>query len=173
MISSKDNESFGNNLTKKIEYENYDVLQEFSEDEDFDTVRRKVTEMINDEESWMNQYEGLNDLRRLNKYSPIVFNTVLPNTVKQIAKLTASIRSNLSKLALMLIREIFVSQNLSTNNLKGLKILVTSVMAQTATMKSFIKEEALQSLNNLSSNCYFFSTNTLQILIEEVTSKTL
>jgi bisphosphoglycerate-dependent phosphoglycerate mutase len=40
-------------------------------------------------------------------------------------------------------------------------------------MKAFIKEESLNALENLCSNCYFYSSATIQILIDEVGSKSL
>jgi hypothetical protein len=161
------------NNSIKVEYQLFDDLILYEEHEDFEMIKLEIIKMINDESNWINQYEALNNLRRLNKFCPLVFNSILQSVILQISKLTSSIRSNLSKLSIMLVREVFMSQNLSSNNLKYIKNLITCTLTQSVSMKAFIREESLAALENLSNNYYFFSSNTLHVLIEEVGHKNL
>lgn len=161
------------NVSVKVEYQSFDDLKNYEDHEDFEEINLQILNMINDELNWLNQYESLNNLRRLNKYCPLIFNSILQSVILQISKLTSSIRSNLSKLSIMLIKEIFISQHLSSNNFKHMKNLINSTLTQSVSMKAFIREESLAALENLSNNYYFFSTNTLHNLIEEVGHKNL
>lgn len=157
----------------KVEYQSYDNLAPFSEDEDYENLHRTLIFNLNDETNWLNQYEALNTLRRINKFSSIIFNSILPNVCVYITKLTSSIRSNLSKLSIMLVKEIFTNQNYSYTNFKLLKNLIYSVTLQSSSNKSFIKDESLASLDALSNNFIFHNTCTLNCLIEDVASKSL
>jgi len=56
---------------------------------------------------WFCQFESINDLRRLNKYHPKLFLEVLQEILLEFVKLVVSLRSNIAKLALILLTEFF------------------------------------------------------------------
>ena len=172
MISNLNEIENDQNLLK-IEYQTFENLLPFSNSEDYDKLYDIIIAYFNDDTNWLNQFEALNFLRRLNKYCPIIFNSILPNIVIFITKFTSSLRSNLSKLSIMLIKEIFYSKDFSSTNFKLLKNLISAVTFQSASMKSFIKEESLVSLDALTNNFIFHNTFTLNYLIEEISSKSL
>jgi hypothetical protein len=159
--------------SKKIEYELFENLVPFKESEDFSSYTNIIISQLNDDSQWLNQYEALNTLRRLNKFADFFFNSLLSHVAPMITKLTGSIRSNLSKLSIMLIKEIFSSKNISSEYFKFIKNFISAVTCQSASMKLFIKEEALASLDALSKNFLFFNTTTIIYLLEDVSSKSL
>jgi hypothetical protein len=159
--------------SKKIEYVLFENLLPFNDLEDLESYGNLIICELKDESQWLNQYEALNTLRRINKFANFFLNSLLPQVALMITKLTCSIRSNLSKLSIMLIKEIFTNQNISSQNFKYIKNFISAVTCQSASMKIFIKEESLACLDALSKNYIFFNISIIIYLIEDVSSKSL
>jgi hypothetical protein len=155
--------------SSKIEYVNFDNLEEFPNNVDFEVIWKECYSHLDDVQTtdWLGQYNSINILRRLNKFEQKVFEALLDKLIFSIAKLASSIRSNISKLALILCGEIFHTHNYNT---KTLKQLVPAVLCQSAHLKQFIKDEAQTALVHLS-KCKSNTFEIIQLLSEGVTNK--
>jgi hypothetical protein len=162
-------DSGGNELVQKIEYIKFDELEEFSGNIDYELIYKECSVALDDPAStdWMAQYQGINTLRRINKYDGKFFEAVFEKVVYCVVKLCASIRSNISKLVLMLFSEIFYTHNFNTKNLK---LIIPAVLVQSAHLKQFIKDESLNSLKHLS-KCKSNTYDIILLLINDITNK--
>jgi hypothetical protein len=172
-MTSQENQNFDNKNPSvvKAEYEKFEDLKEFILDDKFEDLLNNTLKNLFDENNWYNQFEAVNDLRRLNKFHFDIFDCIFEKIVSNLAKLTSSIRSNLSKISLMLIKEFFNIRSYLRESKQSLKLLINCLVTQSSSMKSFIKEEALGGLDNLASNMEFYSPCIVNILIEECSNK--
>jgi hypothetical protein len=155
----------------KVDYESYEDLKNFDKDTDFNSLINKIIQNLKDSPEWVKAFYSINDLRRLLKFNNEIFLQILDSVVNQLNKLSLSIRSNLSKLTLILIKEIFQAKFLST--VYNQKILINSVILGSSSTKAFIKEESLNALDALAENEKFYNLNTISIILDEVSSKNL
>jgi len=161
------------NKTLSVDYQSYEDLVDFSNNLKLDQYLSKLRSILEDEAHWLEQFQGINNLRRLQKFHNEKFYAAFKETYPSIIKLSASIRSNLSKLALILIKEFFIFQNFHIQEVSILKKIINSILIQSAIMKTFIKEEALACLEELVSNDSYCNLFTISFLVEEMTNKNL
>jgi hypothetical protein len=162
-----------NNKISAVEYDTYESLSEFASGFNLDKFAKEIINILEDESEWYEQFKGINDLRRIQKFYTLKFHYLFRETYPFILRLSASIRSNLSKLALILIKEFFKFQKFNLQEISMLKKTISSVLIQSAVMKAFIKEEALAGLEEIASNDSFCNLHIVSILIEEMTNKNL
>jgi hypothetical protein len=172
-----------NNLEKKVDYLEFDDLENFESEKHYLSSLSNIGEYLKDDKSdWFNQFEALNDLRKLNKFFPRSFLEAFLDISKDFSKFLLSIRSNIAKLSLIVLKEFYGSSIYFTKNpeiLKDYKIQNTTnivislfdahlphVLTQSSSMKGFLKEEAIQILDNIanvSNSVYFLKKIILQI----------
>jgi len=161
------------NITKTVEYENLENLAEFPQDFHYEAFFKGIKNIIDDESQWLAQFEGMNDVRRFQKFFGEKSFYLLKECFPNIIKLTASIRSNLSKLALMTTKEFFLFHKYNHCELELIKKIIFAVLVQSASTKVFIKEEALSCLEQVVSNESFCNLEIVSILLEEISNKNL
>jgi len=170
MISNEEN-----NQDKKVDYLDFKDLENFQNEKHYLSSLSNIGKYLKDDKlDWFDQFEALNDLRKLNKFFPRSFLEALSEISTDFSKFLLSIRSNIAKLSLITLKEFFGSEIYFSKNpevLKDYKIQNTSnivqslfdtflpsILTQSASMKGFLKEEAVQILDNIanvSNNSYF------------------
>lgn len=157
-----------NGQEKKVDYIEFEDLENFENEKHYLTSLNNISNYLKNEKSdWVNQFDALNDLRKLNRFFPRSFLEALLDISKDFSKFLLSFRSNIAKLSLITLKEFFGSEIYFSNNpevLKDFKIQNTeniiqslfdtflpSILTQSASMKGFLKEEALQILENIAS----------------------
>lgn len=160
---------------KKVEYISYNDLNFLDENEiDLHNFRKKIVTDLSNKSDWNKQYNAVNEIRRLLKFYKkdlYSLNQIIISVGPILSELSSSIRSNLSKNSLILIKEIFDDKPIEDYH--TLKILIKSALIQCAAVKTFIKEQSYLCLNALSKNTNFINSITIGILIEEVGHKNL
>jgi hypothetical protein len=153
--------------TAKIEYISFNDLEDFG-DIDFELLVKECYNSLEENNAdWIQQYNGLNTLRRLNKFEAKVFDAIFEKLVYNVAKLAISLRTNIAKIVLILFTEIFYTHNY---NIKILRQIIPAILVQSAHLKQFIKEEAGKALSSLS-KCKSNTFEIIQLLSEGVTNK--
>jgi hypothetical protein len=165
------NSNMSDEMVTKIEYTNFDNLEDFQNDYNYEIAVTNCYTALNDVQStdWLSQYNSLMVLRRLNKHESKAFEAIFDKLLFNIVKLAASIRTNIAKQALILCGEVFYTHNYGT---KSLKQLVPAVLAQSAHLKQFIKDEAQNALIMLG-KCKANTFDIIQLLSEGITNKNL
>lgn len=140
------------------------------EDKDLD---RRITYLIKslnypNPDEWIPQFESIMDLRRLLKYKRYIFIKVFNDVYKEYGKQIISLRSGCSKLSLILLSELF-STNSGDIHDEWFETLIPIVLIRANYLQKFIKEEALNVFNNLSSNVFYFKA--LEVLIMQIGQK--
>lgn len=96
---------------------------------------------------WKVQFATLTALRQLCKHQSDLFFQLSPSLLPLIASLSDSIRSNLSKNALLLLTEMFLEPHPAHAELA--EALVPGLLQKTISEKSFIRQQATAALRNL------------------------
>ncbi len=110
MISENNNFKEDNSNTK-VSYTEFSELNNFSSNNELNSTIMNIRNYLKDINSdWLSQFESLNDLRRLNKHQPKLFLEVFYEISLEFPKLIISIRSNIAKLALILLKEFFENE---------------------------------------------------------------
>ena len=161
------------NLTKSVEYESLENLAEFQQDFNYESFFKGIKNILDDESQWLAQFEGMNDVRRFQKFYGEKSYSLLRDCFPSLLKLTSSIRSNLSKLALITTREYFIFHKYNHSELELIKRIIVAVLVQSASTKVFLKEEALGCLEQVVSNESFCNLEIVSILVEEMSNKNL
>lgn len=164
-----------NNLEKKVDYLEFDDLENFENEKHYLTSLSNIGVYLKDDKlEWFYQFDALNDLRKLNKFFPRSFLEAFLDISKDFSKFLLSIRSNIAKLSLIVLKEFYGSSIYFTKDpeiLKDYKLQGTTnivnalfdshlphILTQSSSMKGFLKEEAIQILDNiatLSNSTYF------------------
>lgn len=125
------------------EYIEYDSLTELQ-----DTVDTAIAQAHSD--NWKVNFEGINNLRRINKFRKDEVVVSVAGFIEQISIFVDSPRSSICKLSLILITELFSSFH------EGLipvaSKLTNLLLTKSANEKSFIKVEANKALKKISEN---------------------
>jgi hypothetical protein len=150
-----------NNQSKqlKVDYIKYEDLAPYEEKTNFLELFRTISTnfLETPEFKWEIHFNTINELRRLRKHSKELFYTIVKDykLCKEIfPNYINSIRSNLSKITLMLITELFSEFEYENLN-KWVTHLIPEVLNKSADNKIFLREEAMRSLQNLSENMFY------------------
>ena len=135
-------------------------------------IKSRVTELISvlnvdNIEKWLPQFNSIMDLRRLLKFRRPEFLKAFNEIYKSLCKQINSLRSGCSKIALVLMSELF--SNSKDIQLDWIDNLLPAVIAKAAFIQKFIKEEAINVLNNVSANMFVY--HVLDILVQNVGNK--
>jgi len=96
---------------RQVEYLDYSELVSFSSSNEANKAIKNIkTYLIDINADWFCQFDSINDLRRMNKYHPKLFLELFTEIVSDFVKLVVSLRSNIAKLALILLTEFFGNQ---------------------------------------------------------------
>ena len=97
---------------------------------------------------WKVQFSAITALRQLSKHHSDVFLSLIDTLLPLLITLSDSIRSNLSKNALLLLTEMFLEPRPSHTHIA--EVLVPGLLQKTISEKSFIKQQAAAAMQNLS-----------------------
>lgn len=100
-----------NQTAKQVTYADYSELTNFNSNSEINKAINNVKIYLTDiNADWICQFDSINDLRRMNKYQPKLFLELFAEVVLEFVKLVVSIRSNIAKLALILLKEFFANK---------------------------------------------------------------
>ena len=155
----------------KMENPNISIndLQPFESNINFLFLLRALYNILKNykENEWIKHILFLNYLRRLRKYQKKIYDSFIYdlNVYSYLLKFLNSIRTALSKLTLIFFNEIFskyefeVKKNNNNNDkielINLLNLFVPKIIHKAVYDKTFLKEEALKALNNLSENMFY------------------
>jgi len=110
MISENHNQN-EENSNVKVSYTDFSQLTNFNTNNEINSAINNIRMFLKDINSdWLCQFESINDLRRLNKFQPKLFLEIFHEISLEFVKLIISIRSNIAKLALILLKEFFSNE---------------------------------------------------------------
>jgi hypothetical protein len=144
---------------KLTEYTAYDDLPSYDEDTKFlDVLRYISTNIIETPEyKWEIHFTTINELRRLRKHKLELFYRIVNDFKlykKVFPKFINSIRSNLSKVTLMLMTEVFSVYEFDHQD-KWMRYIIPEVLNKSTENKIFIREEAMKCLSNVGENMFY------------------
>jgi hypothetical protein len=123
---------------------------------------------------WQLTFEAMIFFRSINKQNPALIKTLLPELLNYLPKLSNSIRSGLSKEAIILVGEIlsnFINEN-TNNDLDIIKKLLYILFQSATNNKKFIKEASMELLENgFIKNKTYFNLDTICIIIDLMKDK--
>ena len=99
---------------------------------------------------WNLTFEAMIYFRSINKQNPALIKSILPELIKFLPKLSNSIRSGISKEAIILVGEIlsnFINEN-TNNDFEMIKKLLYILFQSATSNKKFIKEASIELLEN-------------------------
>lgn len=144
-------------------YTAFDDLENCYEDtSNFGAIISDLKEQVTTEDNWRIHFDAIESLRILNKYYPNDIRKYFADLIVFLQKSMESLRSNLSKNTLMLIREIFESYKHTQSLDEFLKEIVPIILEKSVSEKSFLKNEARAALKALEkTGC---NNNVIQVL---------
>jgi hypothetical protein len=142
-----------------------DIPDLFKSSKDLNSNMEIIQEKSNDKYDWKTHFDVIDQLRSLNKYYGAYFGQNLDFFTTFVQKSMNSLRSNLSKNALLLVREIFQQLGECNPSYDFLKAIINSTVDRAISEKAFIKNEAKGALKSLEKNG--FNDATIQILCEK------
>jgi len=99
------------NQNTKVSYLDYSELSDFDTSNELILALKNIKIYLTDVNAdWVCQFESINDLRKLNKYQPKIFLETFHEISADFVKLIISIRSNIAKLCLILLKEFFANR---------------------------------------------------------------
>ncbi len=147
----------------------YENLPQFEENTNYIELMRKVILLLKetDEKKWNECVEGINYLRRLRKFNKEVFEKIMYDLdiFNIILSYLNCSRTILSKITLVFIQEIFSEYEFEYNEkdeeielIKFIEFITPKLISKLNSDKSFIKEEVIKCLKNLSENMTYGKT---------------
>ncbi|KAL4484562.1 hypothetical protein ABPG74_019739 [Tetrahymena malaccensis] len=129
----------------------YELIDEVNEQN-----KQKVFDIkgeLGNSNNWKAQFTAIDQLRALNKFRSEDFITkVFPKTFDFVIALIDSIRSNLSKNALLLVKEIFLVNKLSALEPEAVPIILRKLFDKAISDKMFLKQEAKNAILQMEKN---------------------
>jgi hypothetical protein len=142
-----------------------DLPNLFQGSKDLNLAIEELKELSSDKYDWKTHFDLIDQLRSLNKFYPEIMNQNLDFFTSFIQKSMNSLRSNLTKNALILVREIFEQSKDCTPSFDFLKVIIHSTLDRAISDKAFIKNEARAAMKVLEKNG--FNDSIIQILCEK------
>jgi hypothetical protein len=147
----------------------YENIPPFKEETNFVELMIKVKKLLREtkEHEWIEHVQAINYLRRLRKYEKEIFDRVMYdlNIFEIILSYLNSVRTTLSKITLVFIKELFSEYEFEYNDndeqielIKFIKFITPKLILKANSEKSFLKDEAINCLNNLSKNMTYGDT---------------
>ena len=147
----------------------YENIPCFKEETNFVELMIKIKKLLREtkEHEWREHVQAINYLRRLRKYEKEIFDRVMYdlNIFEIILSYLNSVRTTLSKITLVFIKELFSEYEFEYNDndeqielIKFIKFITPKLILKANSEKSFLKDEAINCLNNLSKNMTYGDT---------------
>lgn len=131
-------------------YKSYEDLANcYKNATDLAGIMKELKEQTNPDANWKEHFDVIENLRVLNKFYANEFRTHLSEFNDFLQKSVESLRSNLSKNALMLIKEVFHSYRNSDSSESFLNSIVPIILEKSVSEKGFLKNEARAALKAL------------------------
>jgi len=131
-------------------YTAFDDLENcYEKDSNFGAIISELKDQVESEDNWRIHFDAVETLRILNKYYPNEIRRFFADLVTFLQKSLESLRSNLSKNTLMLIREIFQAYKHTQALDSFLTEIVPIILEKSVSEKSFLKNEARAALKAL------------------------
>ena len=123
---------------------------------------------------WHLTFDSLVFFRCINKQNPSLLKTILSELIKYLPKLSNSIRSGISKEAIILVGEIlsnYINEN-TDNDFVFIKQLLYILFQSATSNKKFIKEGSIELIENgLLKNNKYFNLDIINIIIDLMKDK--
>ena len=123
---------------------------------------------------WLLTFESMVFFRCINKQNPSFIKTIIPELIKYLPKLSNSIRSGISKEAIILVGEIlsnYINEN-TENDFNIIKQLLYILFQSATSNKKFIKEASLELIETgLIKNNKYYYLNIINIIIDLMKDK--
>ena len=126
-----------------------DLANCYEDNSNFGAIISELKEQIESEDNWRIHFAAVETLRVLNKYYPNEIRKYFADLVTFLQKSLESLRSNLSKNTLMLIREVFQSYKHSQALDSFLNEILPIILEKSVSEHSFLKSEARAALKAL------------------------
>ena len=147
----------------------YESIPCFKEETNFVELMIKIKKLLREtkEHEWREHVQAINYLRRLRKYEKEIFDRVMYdlNIFEIILSYLNSVRTTLSKITLVFIKELFSEYEFEYNDndeqielIKFIKFITPKLILKANSEKSFLKDGAINCLNNLSKNMTYGDT---------------
>jgi hypothetical protein len=163
-FNSQENE-FG--VTPTIFLDDFHNLINFPNEEDLLKLFRIITTNLIEKTGTGGTFEIyfiFYDLRRLNKFQPGLFKSVMGLVSKQIGELISHVKPSISRVAIRLMTEIFTISEEHEDLHEWIRELLPLVVMRGTSEVQFVKEEVNSCLSAVSGNMFFLST--LETLLE-------
>ena len=138
-----------------------------------ENISLNLTNMV-ENPKWHLTFDSLVYFRCINKQNPSLLKTILPELIKYLPKLSNSIRSGISKEAIILVGEIlfnYINEN-NDIDLMYIKQLLYILFQSATSNKKFIKEAALELIETgLIKNNKYYNLNIINIIIDLMKDK--
>ena len=147
----------------------YENIPPFKEETNYVELMIIIKKLLREtkEFEWIEHVKAINYLRRLKKYKKEVFDRVMYdlNIFEIILSYLNSVRTTLSKVTLVFIKELFSEYEFEYNNnneqielIKFIQFITPKLILKANSEKSFLKDEAINCLKNLSKNMTYGDT---------------
>ena len=147
----------------------YENIPPFKEETNYVELMIIIKKLLREtkEFEWIEHVKAINYLRRLRKYKKEVFDRVMYdlNIFEIILSYLNSVRTTLSKITLVFIKELFSEYEFEYNNnneqielIKFIQFITPKLILKANSEKSFLKDGAINCLNNLSKNMTYGDT---------------
>ena len=159
---------------QNIDYISPDKLPTLSEEQlTQQNISLNLTKMV-ETPKWQLTFDAMIFFRALNKQNPSLLKIILPDFIKFLPKLSNSIRSGISKEAIILVGEILSNYiNENTNNDFEIIAKLINILFQSATSnKKFIKEASTELIENgFIKNNKYYNLDIICIIIDLMKDK--
>ena len=138
-----------------------------------ENISLNLTNMV-ENPKWHLTFDSLIFFRCINKQNPSLLKTILPELIKYLPKLSNSIRSGISKEAIILVGEIlfnYINENTDID-LMIIKQLLYILFQSATSNKKFIKEASLELIETgLIKNNKYYNLDIINIIIDLMKDK--
>ena len=159
---------------QNIDYISPDKLPTLSEEQlTQQNISLNLTKMV-ETSKWQLTFDAMVFFRAINKQNPSLLKTIIPDLIKFLPKLSNSIRSGISKEAIILVGEIlsnYINEK-SNNDFEVIKKLLNILFQSATSTKKFIKEASIELIEaGLIKNIKYHNLDILCIIIDIMKDK--
>ena len=159
---------------ENIDYISQDKLPILTEEQlSQENISSNIAKMV-ENPKWQLTFDAMVFFRSLNKQNPSSMKQIIPQITKNLIKLSNSIRSGVSKEAIILVGEVlnnFISDN-SPNDLDVIKQLLNILFQCATSNKKFIKDTSNELIqNSIVSNKNYLNLEIICIIIDLMKDK--
>lgn len=154
-----------------IVYATYEDLPNYYDESttDFNNVFEILHCLVKEDVDWRVQFDVVENLRIINKYSPKLFQTYLTQFSVFLQRCIDNLRTNLSKNTLLFMKELFLHFREINPSEEFLSVNLSKVIEKANSEKAFIKTEARSALKVLEkTGC---SNSVVKVLCERTFDK--